>query len=235
MIHTKIIISAVVDLELSAGGASQNLLDISSVSSPLNDFHGNNETLAGQQTQNVAAVSSKKEGNLLSWFTSSSASTSALNNATPPAIAPRKVNEHESELMNYDQQQQQQEDGSSSPSLKISNKLSYGEKLISKFNKNGNKATTSEQHAPPPPHEQVTSSGVSKEQQQKSSRRTTSLLNLFMSNSHGNHNQHKYTHSLHFFKLISHFNKRFLPIQSNRKGCDAVILLVIGKSPNWDF
>lgn len=87
--------------------------------------------------------------------------------------------------MNYDQQQ----DGSSSPSMKISNKLSYGEKFISKFNKNGNKATTSEQHAPP--HEQVTSSGVSKEQQQKSSRRTTSLLNLFMSNSQGNHNQQK--------------------------------------------
>ena len=209
------------DLELSAGGASQNLLDISSLSSPLNDFHGNNESLGGQ---NVAAVSSKKEGNLLSWFTSSSASTSAINNATPPANTPRTVNEHESELMHYDQQQQ---DGSSSPSLKISNKLSYGEKLISKFNKNGNKATTSEQHAPPPPHEQVTSSGVSKEQQQKSSRRTTSLLNLFMSNSQGNHNQHKYTHSLPF----SYFNKRFFASFSIESG-GFVILLVIGKYIN---
>lgn len=199
------------ELELSAVGASQNLLDIS-VTSTLNDFHGmssNNESsLTGhhnQQQQINAAVSSKKEGNLLSWFTSSSTSSSAINNpsmtasssatvtaTTPPTIAPRTYNSNENELIHYAQQQQQLQDGSSSPNMKISNKISYGEKFISKFNKNGNKATSSsDQHAPS--KEQV-STGVSKEPQQKSSRRTTSLLNLFMSNSQGKHtHKHSFT------------------------------------------
>lgn len=190
------------ELELNAVGvgASQNLLDITSASTASNDFHGmssqNESSLIGQQQQQSSAgnaASSKKEGNLLSWFTSSSSasapSSSTINNSstmtanstaattTPPSIAPRTFDSNESE------QQQQLQDGSSSPNMKISNKLSYGEKFISKFNKNGNKATSSEQHAPQ--HEQAPSSGVPKEPQQKSSRRTTSLLNLFMSNSQG--------------------------------------------------
>lgn len=196
--------SAIAELDLSgsvgvgsAVGGSQNLLDISTS----NDLHGitsafpsNNESAVGHQT--AAGVSSKKEGNnLLSWFTSStstSASSSAVNNssaistatsssattASPPTIASRSFTTNESELM---QQQQQDQDGSSSPNMRISNKLSYGEKFKSKFNKNGNKAASSSEQEHP------SASGVSKEPQQKSSRRTTSLLNLFMSNSQGKH------------------------------------------------
>lgn len=94
------------------------------------------------------------------------------------------------------------EDGASSPSTKISSKLSYGEMF--KFNKNGNKATALDQPAAEQPP------GASKEQQ-KSSRRTTSLLNLFMSNSQGK--QHIYIqsrrwHSNLFFisQFLSVFN-----------------------------
>lgn len=191
--------TANIDVELSPQQTSQNLID-TSVSSPANDSHGMTintvmnltfETQQVQQHQQQQITSGKKETYLLSWFTSSPSTTSAsMNNASvvsatssssaitasPPTIAPRyNANEFESS----------QHDDSSSPSMKINNKLSYGEKFISKFNKNGNKATTSSEHQN---SDQMTSTaGVSKhEQQQKSSRRTTSLLNLFMSNSQGN-------------------------------------------------
>lgn len=153
------------ELELNASNiqASQNLLDISVV----NDSHGANES----------AAATKKEGNLLSWFTSSSANASSSPTIAPatsssPPMMPRSFTANEVEQL---------QDGSSSPNMKISSKLSYGEKFISKFNKNGNKATSSEQQ---PSNETAGASGVSKEPQ-KSSRRTTSLLNLFMSNSQG--------------------------------------------------
>ncbi|XP_070491456.1 F-BAR domain only protein 2 isoform X4 [Chironomus tepperi] len=187
-----------IDVELSPQQTSQNLID-TSVSSPANDSHGMTintmmnltfETQQVQQQQQQQITSGKKETYLLSWFTSSTSTTSAsMNNtsvvsatssssaitASPPTIVPRyNANEFESS----------QHDDSSSPSMKINNKLSYGEKFISKFNKNGNKATTSSEHQN---SDQMTSTaGVSKhEQQQKSSRRTTSLLNLFMSNPQG--------------------------------------------------
>lgn len=190
--------TASIDVELSPPQTSQNLID-TSVSSPANDSHGMtintmmNLTFETQQVQQQQQITSgKKETYLLSWFTSSTSTTTSasMNNtsvvsatssssaitASPPTIAPRyNANEYESS----------QHDDSSSPSMKINNKLSYGEKFISKFNKNGNKATTSLEHQN---SDQMTSTaGVSKhEQQQKSSRRTTSLLNLFMSNSQGN-------------------------------------------------
>lgn len=190
--------TASIDVELSPPQTSQNLID-TSVSSPANDSHGMtintmmNLTFETQQVQQQQQITSgKKETYLLSWFTSSTSTTTSasMNNtsvvsatssssaitASPPTIAPRyNANEFESS----------QHDDSSSPSMKINNKLSYGEKFISKFNKNGNKATTSLEHQN---SDQMTSTaGVSKhEQQQKSSRRTTSLLNLFMSNSQGN-------------------------------------------------
>jgi len=186
--------TANIDVELNPPQTSQNLID-TSVSSPANDSHGMtintvmNLTFETQQVQQQQQITSgKKETYLLSWFTSSPSTISAsMNNtsvvsaassssASPPTVAPRyNANEFESS----------QHDDSSSPSMKINNKLSYGEKFISKFNKNGNKATTSSEHQN---SDQMTSTaGVSKhEQQQKSSRRTTSLLNLFMSNSQGN-------------------------------------------------
>lgn len=193
--------TASIDVELSPPQASQNLID-TSVSSPANDSHGMtintmmNLTFETQQVQQQQQqiTSGKKETYLLSWFTSSNSTTTSasMNNtsvvsatssssattASPPTIAPRyNANEYECS----------QNDDSSSPSMKINNKLSYGEKFINKFNKNGNKATTSSEHQN---SDQMTSTaGVSKheqQQQQKSSRRTTSLLNLFMSNSQGN-------------------------------------------------
>jgi hypothetical protein len=176
-----------VELELSSVNvqSSQNLLDISAA---VNESTSLANDSAGQQQ-----TTSKKEGNLLSWFTSSSATTSsAINNS--PTIAPATSSSpHAFNATDIDQL----EDGSSSPNMKISSKLSYGEKFISKFNKNGNKAASSEA----PTHEQLTASasGVSKEPQQKSSRRTTSLLNLFMSNSQGKHITVKNA----FFKLFS--------------------------------
>lgn len=165
------------ELELNASNiqASQNLLDISSA----NDSHGANES-----------ATTKKEGNLLSWFTSSSPSnassspTIAQATSSSPPMMPRSFTANEVEQL---------QDGSSSPNLKISSKLSYGEKFINKFNKNGNKATSSEQQ---PSNETAGAAGVSKEPQ-KSSRRTTSLLNLFMSNSQGK--KHIKMHSVKAF------------------------------------
>lgn len=169
----KIKSSANIELELSAAHvqSSQNLLDISAAI---------NES-SSVQNDSVGQHHTKKEGNLLSWFTSSSSAntSSAINNA--PTVAPAT-----SSSPHAFNDIEQLEDGSSSPNMKISSKLSYGEKFISKFNKNGNKATSSEA----PTHEQLTASasGVSKDSHQKSSRRTTSLLNLFMSNSQGKKN-----------------------------------------------
>lgn len=179
---------------MNVQSSSQNLLDISAAVNDSSSFP--NDSIGQQQT------TSKKEGNLLSWFTSSSANTSsAINNSPTPATSssPQAINAIDSEQL---------EDGSSSPNMKISSKLSYGEKFISKFNKNGNKATSSEA----PTHEQLTASasGVSKEPQQKSSRRTTSLLNLFMSNSQGKHISTKKMHSLTHFSSFLSFTYIFL-------------------------
>lgn len=186
--------------------SSQNLLFDASTSSAANDLHGiaspfgaNNTTGSSYESPSIVSSSSgqqklqpqvtgggKKESHLFGWFassTSTSASSAVQNmsvtstsssatTASPPTIANRSnVN---------DLTPTNGQDGASSPSTKISSKLSYGEMF--KFNKNGNKATALDQHAveQPPP-------GSSKEQQ-KSSRRTTSLLNLFMSNSQGNQN-----------------------------------------------
>lgn len=184
---------ASVELELSTTSApsSHNLLigDASGVS----DFHGlsssfsaNNtsaSTHESPQSQQQPVAVGKKESNLFGWFASSSTSTStssavpnlsatSTSSGTPP-IAGKRSN---------DSSTQNGQDEESSPSTKISSKLSYGEKF--KFNKNGNKATALDQQAP----EQ--SPGSQKEQQQKSSRRTTSLLNLFMSNSQGKIKNH---------------------------------------------
>lgn len=193
-----------VELELSANVPSpQNLLFDASTSLAANDLHGiassfgaNNTTGSSYESPSIVSSSSgqqqqatgggKKESHLFGWFASSTSTStsSAVQNmsvtstsssattASPPTIANRSnVN---------DLTPTNGQDGTSSPSTKISSKLSYGEMF--KFNKNGNKATALDQHAveQPPP-------GASKEQQ-KSSRRTTSLLNLFMSNSQGNQN-----------------------------------------------
>ena len=158
-------------MELNAANIhlSQNLVDITSASSTINESNviPSNETSTVSQQQ---VASAKKEGNLLSWFTSSSnTSAAAIINSPSTSIPPATSSSPHSD-------NEQTQDGSSSPNMKISSKLSYGEKFISKFNKNGNKSTSSDQ--------QHAASGVSKEPQ-KSSRRTTSLLNLFMSNSQG--------------------------------------------------
>lgn len=96
----------------------------------------------------------------------------------------------------------------SPPSMKISNRVNYGELFVRQFNKNGNKLTAtasssaatpepsiqSPEATPPPLPAHVASTSkeqkepqmpLQQQQQQKSSRRTTSLLNLFMSNSQG--------------------------------------------------
>lgn len=184
------------DLELSAVNiqSSQNLLDISTTV---------NET-SSVVTNDSVGQTSKKEGNLLSWFTSSSSTntSSAINN--PPSNAPATSSSPHAGSHAFNVNDiEQLEDGSSSPNLKISSKLSYGEKFISKFNKNGNKATSSEA----PTNEQLTTSasGVSKEPHQKSSRRTTSLLNLFMSNSQGKHISVNKMHSFTFHLIFALF------------------------------
>lgn len=191
--------TANIELELSPSQTSQILIDTSVVSS--GDLHGislNSSTPHESHTtqqQQSHVTSGKKETNLLSWFTSSSSTTSsAMNNISvvsatssasavtdsPPVPSRYAINNSEHEHIGS------QHDDSSSPSMKNNSKLSYGEKLISRFNKNGNKAAspTDQQNNT----EQMTNTtAVPKhEQPQKSSRRTTSLLNLFMSNSQGN-------------------------------------------------
>lgn len=184
-----------VDLTVNAP-TSQNLLLDASTSSAVNDLQaiassfGVNSTTTGSSHDSPSIVSSssgqqqtKKESHLFGWFASSTSTStsSAVQNtsnsssattASPPTVANRSA-----EVTTTNGQ-----DGASSPSTKISSKLSYGEMF--KFNKNGNKAPALDQPAAEPPP------GASKEPQQKSSRRTTSLLNLFMSNSQGK--QHIY-------------------------------------------
>lgn len=177
--------------------SSQNLLDISAA---VNETSSVPNDSVGQ--------TSKKEGNLLSWFTSSSANASSANNNSPSIAPATSSSPHAASQAFNANDIEQLEDGSSSPNMKISSKLSYGEKFISKFNKNGNKATSSEA----PTHEQLTASasGVSKEPQQKSSRRTTSLLNLFMSNSQGKHISVNKMHSFTFHLISALFTLSFL-------------------------
>lgn len=259
-------LSANVELELSSPNVhvSQNLIDTSVASSNnTNDLHGmNNATVSSsyesqQQSSHQHAqplASGKKESHLLSWFTSSTSTStsSAMNNtsvistssssaitASPPTIAHRfNPNESEQSMFNP-----HDAGGSSSPSMKINSKLSYGEKFISKFNKNGNKATsttTSEQQAASSASnvEQTTSSTGKQETQQKSSRRTTSLLNLFMSNSQGNilHFQKKtltsfsYKHFLSVFKFLFYF-----PIQFSYIICSFFFLSLLKKSYLYYF
>lgn len=199
--------TASVELELSANVASsQNLLFDASTSSAVNDLQGiassfgvNNTTTSSFESpsivssvsgqQQAAGGGGKKESHLFGWFassTSTSASSAAPNvsatstSSSATTASPQTITNRS----NVGDDTANGQDGASSPSTKISSKLSYGEMF--KFNKNGNKATALEQQTvdPPPP-------GASKEQQ-KSSRRTSSLLNLFMSNSQGKHSNHIY-------------------------------------------
>jgi hypothetical protein len=186
-----------------------------------NDLHGlsiNSESNQPQQQQH--ATSGKKDlFNWFTSSTSTSTSSAMNNNSSivsassssATAASPQSIvsqhNRHYQQQHHQKHQQQQMtfnnvnEDdnlndvsnvgSSSSPSMKINSKLSYGEKFISKFNKNGNKATT---HTSPTIATKTTAEHQSEapkvqdqpQQQQKTSRRTTSLLNLFMSNAQGN-------------------------------------------------
>ncbi|CAO1402382.1 unnamed protein product [Diamesa tonsa] len=178
---------------------------------------------SSHQTSIVAPVATvvKKESSLLSWFTqSSSTSTSSAVNSggnvsvtsssssamamSPPTVA-RSHNLMDGSPTIANGQDSTTTSTASPPSMKISNRVNYGELFVRQFNKNGNKLTAASSAAPTPepslqspeatppplPAHVATTSKEQKEpqqqqqQQQKSSRRTTSLLNLFMSNSQG--------------------------------------------------
>lgn len=178
---------------------------------------------SSHQTSIVAPVATvvKKESSLLSWFTqSSSTSTSSAVNSggnvsvtsssssamamSPPTVA-RSHNLMDGSPTIANGQDSTTTSTASPPSMKISNRVNYGELFVRQFNKNGNKLAASstaptpepslqspEASPPPLPAHVASTSKEQKEpqlpqqqQQQKSSRRTTSLLNLFMSNSQG--------------------------------------------------
>lgn len=189
---------------------------------------------SSHQTSIVAPVAPaavvKKESSLLSWFTqSSSTSTSSAVNSggnvsvtsssssamamSPPTVA-RSHNLMDGSPTIANGQDSTTTSTASPPSMKISNRVNYGELFVRQFNKNGNKLTASsttptpepslqspEATTPPLPAHVATTSKEQKEpqlpqqqqQQQKSSRRTTSLLNLFMSNSQGKQTKFTYT------------------------------------------
>ena len=187
---------------------------------------------SSHQTSIVAPVATvvKKESSLLSWFTqSSSTSTSSAVNSggnvsvtsssssamamSPPTVA-RSHNLMDGSPTIANGQDSTTTSTASPPSMKISNRVNYGELFVRQFNKNGNKLTASstaptpepslqspEATPPPLPAHVATTSKEQKEpqlpqqqqQQQKSSRRTTSLLNLFMSNSQGKQTKFTYT------------------------------------------
>lgn len=193
--------TASVELELEVAGnatsISQNLLLDASTSSAVHDiassFGGINESpsivssSSGQVT--AAATGGKKESHLFGWFassTSTSASSAVQNMSVTSTSSSATTSSPQTVANRSNVADTNGGEGASPPSTKISSKLSYGEKL--KFNKNGNKATTTEHptvDAPPP--------AAAPKEQQKSSRRTTSLLNLFMSNSQGKKTQQIHT------------------------------------------
>jgi hypothetical protein len=208
-----------VDLNLTSGNVLSNqslLLDASSstgnntaligsmpssiMESPLNiAFESPISSISStSQSQQPQLPPPRKESHLRSWFSSSSSNStvSALNSAmvasqpalgggislnSPPDNTSFGTTNTPEAIQTY---------SDSAQSTKYSNKISYGELFISKFNKTGKNPSLStntvDQHRPDsPPNKDINKIEQQQQQQQKSSRRTTSLLNLFMSNSQG--------------------------------------------------